>query len=273
MSLKYFLPLILGVSLQAHSQEMKVNLDEYAVKEEIADILNVNAQQIEVEAAKVEYAKALDDKVEHKGRVYITWNVKDIMAADGNMKYQTNGVTFTGNKTPLDGTSKGQIIGSVKIGYQFFENVGLDLSYERSSSTMEISSLNSGLPIGSINRMSVRNDFQTIKVGLNTSANLVKTTSFRMDLIGSVNGGAVLVDSTNKTKGDIYSGAIGYTYGAEAGVRVLHRSGVYVQTGVGMNNKVLAPITYRDGSSSSFNSSDKYVFISVGYSFGGKKRR
>lgn len=69
-----------------------------------------------------------------------------------------------------------------------------------------------------------------------------------MDLVAGVNAGTIIVDSTFRTKGDVYSGAIGYSYGAEASVKVIHKSGLYLQTGVGVSNKVFAPYTYKDGS-------------------------
>lgn len=268
--------LLMCKSLYANDKTLSMNLDEFEVREEVARKLNVNAQQIEVIPSAVEFVKASEnDKVGLKGRLFITWTIKDTLQTNNEMTYTNSGVTFTSNGPALDGEAKGNINSSVRIGYQIFENLGIETAYERSSSTFSMTSAASGTLIGKATASSttIHNDFQTIKVGLVSNANIYKGTSYRLDLVGSVNGGVIIANSTYRNEGDIYNGATGYSYGAEAGVRVLHKSGLYVSTGVGMNNKVLAPKTWQDGSRTQFNGSDKYVFINVGYSFGGKKRR
>lgn len=262
-------------SLAADPASLAMNLDESEVKEEVASALNVNAQQIEVIPTAIEFVKAKDDEgLGLKGRLFITWSVKDTVQTNSEMTYSNSGINFTSNGHSLDGSAKGKIDNAVKISYQIFDNLGVEAGYEKSSSTMSMTSSSSGALIGKVTSSytTINNEFQTVKIGLVSSANIYNGKSYRMDLVGSVNGGVVVANSTYKTEGDVYSGAFGYSYGAEAGVRVLHKSGVFVSTGVGMNNKVLAPKTWADGSHTEFNSSDKYVFINVGYSFGGKRR-
>lgn len=277
IKMRLLLAVLLVTSHSLFASELKINLEESEVKEDVARSLGVNAQQIEIYPAAIEYAQASsDDKdgVNLKGRLFITWSVRDVVAAEGDVRYSTNGVTISSKGETLDGNSAGNIIGSVKLGYQFFDHLGMEMGYEKSTSTMEVSTLSGGLPIGTISSIGrITNEFQTVKLGLTTNANLINAKSFRMDLVGGINGGMVMVDSTYRSKGDVYSGAIGYSYGAEVGIRVVHKSGFFLQTGVGMNNKVLAPKSYNDGSSSSFNSNDKYVFVNVGFSFGGGKRK
>jgi len=261
--------------LAADPSSMALNLDENEVKEEVASALNINAQQIEVVPAAIEFVKAKDDDgLGLKGRLFITWSVKDTVQTNSEMTYSNAGINYTSNGSSLEGSAKGNINNSVKIGYQVFENLGVEAGYEKSSSTMSLASSSSGAILGKVSSSyaTINNEFQSVKIGLVSNANVYNGKSFRMDLVGSVNGGVIIANSTYKTDGDVYSGAFGYSYGAEAGVRVLHKSGVYVSTGVGMNNKVLAPKTWQDGSHTQFNSSDKYVFINVGYSFGGKRR-
>lgn len=259
---------------------LQVSLDEFEIKEEVARSMGLNAQQIEVTPQSIEYAKdSNSDGVGLKGRLFITWSVRDTLATSDSMKYTNSGATFNTTGTNLDGSAKGKISNSVKIGYQIFENLGIEGSYEKSNSVMEISSIGSGSTVGKAlsstgsNPLSVKNEFQTIKIGISTNANIVDSKSFRIDLVGNVNGGMISANSTYKSNGDVYKGAIGYTYGAEASLRMVHKSGLFVSTGVGINNKTIAPKTWSDGSHSEFNGSDKYVFISVGYSFGGKKKR
>lgn len=277
LKMQFLLAFILVTSHSLFASELKINLEESEVKEEVARTLGVNAQQIEIYPAAIVYDQAAADEkdgVNLKGRLFITWSVRDVLAAEGDMKYSSHGATVTSNGETLDGNHAGNIIGSVKLGYQFFDHLGIEMGYEKSTSTMEVSTLSSGLPIGTISSMGkISNEFQTVRLGLTTNANLINAKSFRMDLVGGINGGLVMVDSTYRSKGDVYSGAVGYSYGAEVGIRVVHKSGFFLQTGVGMNNKVLAPKTYSDGSNSSFNSNDKYVFVNVGFSFGGGKRR
>lgn len=260
---------------------LSLNLDESEVKEEVARSLGVNAQQIEVTPRAIEYVKAKDDQgIGLKGRMFITLSVKDLYQTNGDMSYTSpTGLKYTSEGTNFDGSADGQIKNTVKIGYQVFENLGVEAGYEKSSSTIEVSSSSSssGGLFGNMNSSTtvptkIQNDFQTLRIGLVTNANLVDGKSYRMDLVGSVNGGVVMANSTYKTDGDVYNGAIGYSYGAEAGIRVIHQSGFFVQTGVGINNKVLAPKTWQDGSSTQFNESEKYVYVNVGYSFGGKRR-
>lgn len=263
------------ISASAIASELNLNLQEEMVKEEVARELGVHPDSISVAPTAIEYAKANDTKegVHLKGRVFITWTAKNNMSVDSDAKYTTNGVTLSSKTGSLDGSSEGAFAGSVKLGYQMFEHLGIEASYEKSRSVMEVTSIGSGLPVGSVSSLGrISNEFQTVKIGLQTNVPLVKAKSFRLDMVGGVNGGMIIVDSTYKNKGDVYSGAIGYSVGAEAGVRLIHKSGVYLQTGVGMNNKTLAPKTYKDGSSSSFNSSEKYVYISVGITWGGGKR-
>ncbi len=263
------------------ASDLQMSLDESEVKEEVARSLGLNAQQIDIYPAAIEYAKTdvkNVDGVNLKGRFFITWAVRDTFASSDTMTYTNNGITLNTN-TSSDDSKNGNIANSVKIGYQIFENLGIEGSYERSSSTMGVSSIASGQTLGKVSSLNtvvpekIQNDFQTVKIGLTTNANLIDAKSFRLDLVGGVNAGMIQVDSTYRSDGDIYKGAIGYTYGGEIGVRMIHKSGIYVQTGVGINNKVIAPMTYKDGSHSQFNGSDKYVFINVGYSFGGKNRR
>ena len=263
------------ISASAIASELNLNLQEEMVKEEVARELGVHPDSISVAPTAIEYAKTNDTKegVHLKGRVFITWTAKNNMSVDSDAKYTTNGVTLSSKTGSLDGSSEGAFAGSVKLGYQMFEHLGIEASYEKSRSVMEVTSIGSGLPVGSVSSLGrISNEFQTVKIGLQTNVPLVKAKSFRLDMVGGVNGGMIIVDSTYKNKGDVYSGAIGYSVGAEAGVRLIHKSGVYLQTGVGMNNKTLAPKTYKDGSSSSFNSSEKYVYISVGITWGGGKR-
>lgn len=274
--LKFLFLSLLVLSIKSFASDLNVSLDELEVKEEVARSLGLNAQQIEIAPAAIEYAKAdSKDGVGLKGRLFITWSVRDTLQTDDSMKYTNSGVTITSQGTNLDGSAKGKITNSVKLGYQLFEHLGVEAGYEKTSSDMEVSSMSSGSIIGTMSSgpFKIHNEFQSVKLGLVTNANLIDAKSFRMDLVGGVNGGLIMANSTYKTEGDVYNGAIGYSYGAEASVRVIHKSGLYVSTGVGMNNKVLAPMTYRDGSQSQFNGSEKYVFINVGYSFGGKKRR
>ena len=263
------------LSSSVMASELNLNLQEEMVKEEVARELGVHPDSISVAPTAIEYAKSNDSKegVHLKGRVFITWTAKNNMSVDSDAKYTTNGVTLSSKTGSLDGSTEGAFAGSVKLGYQMFEHLGIEASYEKSRSVMEVTSIGSGLPVGSVSSLGrISNEFQTVKIGLQTNVPLVKAKSFRLDMVGGVNGGMIIVDSTYKNKGDVYSGAIGYSVGAEAGVRLIHKSGVYLQTGVGMNNKTLAPKTYKDGSSSSFNSSEKYVYISVGITWGGEKR-
>ncbi|MBC7537452.1 MAG: hypothetical protein H7281_01425 [Bacteriovorax sp.] len=270
-----FLALLIISSKVLLASEVNVSLDEFEVKEEIARTLGLNAQEFEIAPAAIEYGA---EGVGLKGRLFITWSVKDILASNESITYNSNGMQITSSSN-LEKNEKGNVLNSVKIGYQLFNNLGVETSYERTSSTMGISSL-AGSTIGSLTTNSssiantkIKNDFQYFKIGLVTNANIVDSKSFRLDLVASANAGLITLNSTNKTNGDIYNGALGYSYGAEVGVRAIHKSGLYVSTGIGMNNKVLAPKTYANGSSSEFDGSEKYVFVNVGYSFGGKRRR
>jgi hypothetical protein len=261
------------------ASDLQVSLDEVEAREEVANHLGLRAEQIEIVPSAIEYnkaSKADSDSVDLEGRLFITWSVKEITSTDDSMSYTKNGTTYTSKSSSKDGTSAGDINRSIRIGYQVFENLGLEASYEHSQSTMEVSSLNSARPLGTMSAptsQKIENDFQAVKIGLVTNANIADSKNFRLDLIAEANAGVISLNSTYKNSGDVYNGAIGYNYGGEVGARVIHSSGLFIQTGVGINNKVLAPQTFKDGSSSQFNGTDKYVFINVGFSFGGKKRR
>jgi hypothetical protein len=275
-----FIAMMLFSAKTLLASDLNLSLNEFEVKEEVARSLGLNAQQIDIAPAAIEYVS--DDSVtlegvNVKGRFFITWAVRDNLSSDNSETFTSNGVTMTSNNDSVDGTKK--IVNSVKIGYQVFEHLGAEIGYEKSNSTMGVSSLANGQSIGQINSPNIvsgqiKNDFQTVKIGLMTNVNLVSQKSFRLDLVAEASGGVMQVNSSYKNDGDVYKGAIGYTYGGEVGVRAIHKSGVYLATGVGMNNRVIAPMKSENGNSESqFNGSDKYIFVSVGYSFGGKKRK
>lgn len=248
-----------------------LSLDEAEVKEDISRSLDLNAQQFTITPIAAEY---VGGGVGLKGRLFITWSVKSIVSSEESMIISSNGKELT-NSSNLDKSEAGDIVQSVKIAYQVFEHVGIESSYERSNSTMGIKSL-SGVTLGSISTpvsTTAKNEFSSFKIGLSTNANLIDAKTFRLDLAASVNGGVITLNSTYKTNGDIYKDAFGYSAGAEVSAKVIHKSGIYLSSGVGMNNKTLAPKTYVNGTTSKFNGNDKYIFVNVGYSFGGKKKR
>jgi hypothetical protein len=264
-------------SAAAQANETNIALQESEAVEQVARVLQVDSRDIQISPAAVEFVKnekSTDSSLDLKGKVYIVWNVRDVVSSDDTLTYKKAGTSITSASPSLDQVKSGAQLKSVKIGYQVFEHIGADISVEQNSSTMDIVT-SSGLPIGQISGAvpfgKIKNDFTTVKVGLNTNINVIKGSSLRLDLVGSANAGIISLKSSARTEGDIYNNAFGYTVGGEAGVRITHKSGLFVQTGVGINNKTLAPKTYNDGSSSSFNGSEKYVFVNVGYSFGGKK--
>lgn len=268
---KYVLAFLLISTNLAMASEADLSLDEDEVKEDIARTLGLDSQEFTVSPIAAEY---VNSGVGLKGRLYITWSVKSITASEESMTITSNDVEMT-NSSDLDKSEEGEQVQSIKIGYQVFEHVGLETSYERSSSTMGIKTL-SGISLGSMSApvsSTAKNDFHSFKIGLSTNANLIDARSFRLDLAASVNAGVITLNSTYKTKGDIYKDAFGYSTGAEASVRAIHKSGVYLSTGVGMNNKTLAPKKYIGGTESKFSGSEKYIFVNVGYSFGGKRKR
>ena len=268
--LKYVLAFFLINTNFLMASEANLALDEVEVKEDIARTLGLNAQQFDITPVAAEYQSS---GVGLKGRLFITWSVKSIVSSEETMTATANDLELA-SSSDIDKAEAGDIVNSVKVAYQVYEHMGIESSYERSSSTMGIKSL-SGVSLGSITApvsASVKNDFHSFKIGLSTNANIVDARSFRLDLAASVNAGVVTLNSTYRTKGDVYKDAFGYTTGAEASVKAVHKSGIYLSSGVGINNKTLAPKTYVNGVSSKFNGSEKYIFVNVGYSFGGKKR-
>ena len=263
---------------QAYSNEFKINVEESETKEQIAKSLNINAQQIAIYPMAIQYVKSKsssDYGINVKGKVFITWAARDIISSDEQFNYTRDNISFQ-NDSSVAGTNEGEIIGTLKIGYQITNNFQIDGSFERKNSSMNLTALNDSLPIGSIigfDPLSIENEFTTIKIGLTTNFNLIQAKSWRMDLLVGANAGAIGLQSSYGTQSDLYDGAIGYTYGAESGVRVLHNSGFNFQVGVGANNKTIAPKTYYDGSESSIDGTETYVYIGVGYAFGGKKKK
>lgn len=277
--MKYLLLLfIFSLKIQtAHSEEFNVNLNENETKEQVARSLNLNAQQIEIYPIEVQYiANKLrnENSIGVKGKIFITWGVRDIFLNEEEFNYKKDNVNFKNDST-LEGTQKGDLVNAFKVGYQITNNLQVDASYNKTSSSMNLSTLNDGLIIGNISGilpLSIENEFTTIKIGLVANMNLIQAKSWRMDLLIGGNAGLVRLDSTLGNGNEMYSDLFGYAYGAEAGVRVIHKSGFHIQAGAGVNQKTIAPKKYEDGSETSIDGTEGYVFVGVGYTFGKSKK-
>lgn len=261
----------------AYSQELKININEFETKEQLARSLNLNAQQVEIFPKEIQYIKSKssnDYGIKVKGKVYITWGVREILTNEEEFTYTKDNIVLSSDSS-VSGTNEGDILGSVKVGYQITNNLQVDGSFERKSSSMNLTSLNDNLAIGNIiglDSLSVENEFTTIKIGLTTNFNLVQAKSWRMDLLVGGNAGVINLNSSFAGNSEMYDGAIGYAYGVESGVRVTHKSGFYIMGGAGINKKTIAPYTHYDESESSIDGTETYVYAGLGYTFGKSRK-
>lgn len=272
--------LISTITFAQQSKELSLNLLDREQKEEIAKELKLDPDRISITPVAFEYEgedQSQSDSIYNKGKVYISWLVRDISDSSNIFTYTSSNLNLDSNSPTLDGTKADEQFQIVKFGYQMVESVALEASYEPTNSTIELVSQTTSTHLGKITNKTfpgkIENQFDAIKIGLVGNIPVANSPSWRLDLIGGVNASIIKLTSSYKTTGDIYNDAFGYGVGGDLGIKITHKSGFFVTAGAGINHKTFAPYDLDNGAHIQFDAKEQYYFISVGYSFGGRKKR
>ncbi len=215
-------------------------------------------------------SKVLDEQEEGnlklKGKIIITYQFQRSSSVKNEFYYEDDHLLID-----YDATSKGENRDYFKVTYFAFENVAIDVGYEKIQSQVTLYNPTGSILGAILNAFQVKNtvetEFKLYKIGATYSYPLYQNSELRVDGFISGQWGVIKATSTYKKVGDVHNGTAGVLYTKEAGMSFLHRSGLFFKVGFGHDTNRIAPEKLVDPNKSGLTRRSKYGFIGAGFAF------